>query len=185
MIVGGSRLFLNLREAYYINRETTTWQRSTTGVRGVRTRFKQFGANETMSELTGTFTVPDLGLTYVELDEFNTTTMVTSSCCWSLFFHAHQINSWLFVSELHALIFGTRTCDTKVRPDNCCISSELCADCIHYSIIVLYVGITNIITLPEPWKCLQRSNNVNIGRDDHVYEDTLSSRPGDLHVHRG
>jgi len=83
MIVGGSRLFLNLREAYYINRETTTWQHSITGVRGLRTPFKQFGANaishETMSKLTGIFTVPDLGLTYFELDEFNSTTMVTSS----------------------------------------------------------------------------------------------------------
>lgn len=79
MIVGGSRLFLNLREAYYINRDTTTWQRSTAIV---RTPPEPLDSNavshQTLGELTGTFTIPDVGLTFIELDEFKTTTMVMS-----------------------------------------------------------------------------------------------------------
>jgi len=76
MIVGGSRLFLNLREAYYVSRDTTTWQAAPKG-RYVP-HFERLGSDgllhDTMGELTGTFTVPDFGLTYVELDEVETDT---------------------------------------------------------------------------------------------------------------
>ncbi|KAG6380597.1 hypothetical protein JVT61DRAFT_4961 [Boletus reticuloceps] len=76
MIVGGSRLFLNLREAYYVSRDTTTWQVAPKGQR--MPQFERLGSNglfhETMGELTGTFTVPDFALTYVELDEVDTDT---------------------------------------------------------------------------------------------------------------
>ncbi|KAG6373875.1 hypothetical protein JVT61DRAFT_6028 [Boletus reticuloceps] len=78
MIVGGSRLFLNLREAYYVSIDTTTWQIATKGQRSLQ--FARPGSNglfrDTMGELTGTFTIPDFGLTYVELDEVNTDTTV-------------------------------------------------------------------------------------------------------------
>ncbi|KAF8432998.1 hypothetical protein L210DRAFT_3557298 [Boletus edulis BED1] len=83
MIVGGSRLFLNLREAYYVSIDTTTWQIATTGKGQRLPQFAQPSSNglfhETMGELTGTFTVPDFGLTYVdsELDEVDTDTTTT------------------------------------------------------------------------------------------------------------